>query len=123
MNINDLTKQQKEAILDLLVLAMYADSHLASVENARVQSWLTMMGIESEVDRNKQYDASVTRIRPHTETGWAAGVHARTLSLCFTTPEHRRWVYNALEDLLKSDSLVGAKESGFLIVARESFEV
>ncbi|MEI6727854.1 MAG: hypothetical protein WCN81_16750, partial [Actinomycetes bacterium] len=35
MNLPDFTNEQREALLDLLVLAMYADGHLASAEEAR----------------------------------------------------------------------------------------
>ncbi len=123
MNLNDFTEQQRLALLDLLVLAMYADGHLASAEDARVQRLLTAMGFESEYDHERILDASITRVRPHSETAEAARAHATELARAFTTQQHRRNVYELLDDLIGSDDRVSTEERRFLSVIGQIFQI
>ncbi|EEF63302.1 hypothetical protein [Pedosphaera parvula] len=62
MDITDFTAGQRQALLDLVVLTMYMDGNLASIEAARIQQILTAMGLDSPYDRDKEFDASVTRV-------------------------------------------------------------
>jgi uncharacterized tellurite resistance protein B-like protein len=123
MNISDFTGAQRQALLDLLVLAMYTDGHLATVEDARVQQLLTAMGFESEYDHQVQFDASVTRVRKHSETRDSALAHATQLAHAFTAPGQRRRVYDLLDDLVGSDSRVSAEENRFLSVIKGVFQI
>ena len=123
MNVNELSKPQQDALLDLAILGMYSDAHLASIEDARVQRLLALMGFGSDYDRNKQYDAAVSRIVRHSKTPEAARERATTLAQSFNTPEHRRTAYNILEELLKSDSKVAAQEDSFLALIRAAFQM
>jgi len=68
MTIKDLTEQQKQALLDLTMLAMYADAHLASAEDQRVVRLLGLMGFATDYDREKHYDTSVSRVGRHSQT-------------------------------------------------------
>lgn len=122
MNPKDFTESQRQAVLDLLVLAMYADGHLASAEENRVQRWLTAQGYGTEANRDRQFDAAVTRVRPHTETAIKIAQYAITLARQFTSREHRRRVHDVLEDLLASDQQVAAPESAFLAAIKEQFQ-
>jgi hypothetical protein len=116
MNIKEFSEPQQMALLDLAILGMYSDGHLASVEDARVQRLLATMGFDSEYDRNKQYDAAVSRVARHSRTVEAAEKHATTLAQSFTTREHRRGVHDVLADLLASDSKVAPQETNYLAV-------
>src|SRR4051812_22088284 len=108
MNITGFTQQQCQSLLDLIVLAMYMDGNLASVEAARVQQLLVAMGFKSDYDRNRQFDISVTRVRQHAETAEAARDFAGKLAGGFTVPEHRQRVYEMLNELVASDGQVSA---------------
>ncbi|MEK7676270.1 MAG: hypothetical protein AAB676_10610 [Verrucomicrobiota bacterium] len=123
MNLKEFTDQQREALLDLAMLAMYADGHLASVEDDRVHKLLTAMGFTTEFDRGKHYDAAVSRVSRHSQTAEAARAHTATLAQTFTTREDRRRVHDVLEDLLASDSRVAPQESDYLAVVREAFQM
>ncbi len=122
MNAKVFSEAQRLAILDLLVLAMYADGHLASVEDSRVHRWLTTMGFESTSDRDKLFDASVTRVRPHSHTGMGTMTHAVALLRLFISQEDRQGVIDVLDDLLASDGRVAEQESAFLSALKESLE-
>ena len=123
MNIQDLTEQQIQALLDLAMLAMYADGHLASAEDERINRLLTAMGFATDYDRGKQYDASIGRINRHSQTAGAARTHTATLAQLFTTREQRQRVLDVLDDLVSSDSRVVPQESGYLAVVRDVFQM
>ncbi|HEY1170601.1 MAG TPA: TerB family tellurite resistance protein [Verrucomicrobiae bacterium] len=120
--IKDFTEAQKHALLDLTMLAMYADGHLASAEDARVHRLLENLGYVSEYDRNTQYDASIARVSRHALTAVGAKEHAISLAQTFTTPQQRLKVHELLNDLTSSDSKVSLQEGEFLSVVREALK-
>jgi uncharacterized tellurite resistance protein B-like protein len=119
----DFTDAQRQALLDLVMLAMYADGHLTSVEDARVDRLLTTMGYTDPYDRQQQFDSSVTRIRQHAEVPERARAHAAVLAQTFTARAQRREVYALLEEVITSDAHITAGESQFLEVIREQFQL
>ena len=122
MNIQDLSEQQKHALLDLAMLAMYADGHLASAEDERVHRLLGAMGFDTQYDQGKHYDASVSRVSRHSQTAEMARTYATTLAQSFVDREQRRLVQATLDDLAASDSQVSAQETCFLSLVREVME-
>jgi uncharacterized tellurite resistance protein B-like protein len=118
MNLDGFTDPQCQALLDLLVLGMYADGHLALAEDARLKALLSAMGWETAHDQNQQLDAAITRVRQSAQTPDTAAAHATRLAQSFTTPQHRRQVYNWLQDLLSSDHQVAPQEGHFLSVVK-----
>ena len=75
MNLKDLNDQQRKALLDLAMLAMYSDGHLASAEDERVHRLLGAMGYDEESARNREYDAAVARVSRHAGTAAGARGH------------------------------------------------
>lgn len=122
MNIKDFTEQQKQALLDLVTLAMYADGHLASAEDERVLRLLGTLGFATDYDRSKYYDAAVSRVSRHSQTAESARAYAHTQAQTFATREQRRLVTQALDDIVTSDSHVSDSESSFLSLVREVLE-
>ncbi len=120
MNIKDFTETQKQALLDLTMLAMYADGHLASAEDARVHRLLDGLGYTTEYDRNTQYDAAISRVSRQALTASGAKEHAVKLAEAFTTPEQRLKVHELLGELVTSDSKVSLQEGEFLSVVRDA---
>jgi hypothetical protein len=123
MNIHEFSEQQQQALLDLAVLAMYADGHLAAVEDVSVQRLLAAMGHNTDFDRNKQFDAAVARLRRHTESVEAARTHATTLAHGFTTQAARQQAFDTLNGLVASDNQVAPQENSYLAVVRAAFQM
>ncbi|MDB6019316.1 MAG: hypothetical protein JWR19_3805 [Pedosphaera sp.] len=123
MNITDFDVTQREALLDLLVLTMYVDGNLASVEETRVKELLLVMGLNTDFDRNRQFDASVTRVRQHSLSPDAARACASRLARNFPTREHRQEVYAILNDLTALDGSVSVEEQKYLATLREAFQM
>ena len=80
MDLKTFTDAQRQALLDLAVLAMYADGHLSTAEHERVERLLTGMGLTSDYERAALYDASVSRVSRHSGTLEAVRAHARKLA-------------------------------------------
>ncbi|MBI2928273.1 MAG: TerB family tellurite resistance protein [Verrucomicrobia bacterium] len=123
MSITAFTSQERPAFLDLLVLAMYADGHLASAEAERVQRTLASFGLETDDERNRLLDAAVTRVRQNAGTREEARSLAVRLAGTFASPDAKQAVYHALAELIASDSSVSEAEKGFLSVIREVLRV
>lgn len=123
MNLADFNDAQHQALLDLTMLAMYADGNLAAVEDERIGRLLTALGCDTDYDRAKHYDASVSRISRHSTTRDAARAHALQLARQFTTPGHRKAVISVLDDMVTSDRNIAAKEGTFLTVVREALQM
>jgi hypothetical protein len=60
---------------------------LAAAEDERVQRLLGAIGYTTTHERERQFDASVARIRQHLQSPDAARVHASTLAQNFTARE------------------------------------
>ena len=123
MNLKNFNDQQRQALLDLVMLAMYADGHLTAVEDDRVGRLLTAMGFTTDYDRGKHFDASVSRVSRHSATAAGARAHATTLAQQFTTTEQRREVQSILEDLIGSDDTVAPQQNNFLAAVRAALQV
>lgn len=120
MNLNEFTIRQKEALLDLILLAMYADGHLAGAEETRVLGLLSAMGFDSEYDRARQYDAAVTRIRRQAGTANSAAAYVTTLVTAFETPEQSHAVEEVLDSMVVSDRHVALQETDLLSQVRQT---
>jgi hypothetical protein len=123
MNLNDFNESQRQAILDLAVLAMYADGHLAAAEDDRVQRLLATLCDASDYERTLLYDAAVGRVSRYTTATDTQRTHAIALTRSFTTPEQRRQVEEILSDLMASDTKVSSPENAFLAAIRAALQV
>lgn len=123
VNLSDFSATQKKALFDLLILAMYADGHLSSVEDLRLQQLLTEMGYTSDFDRQREFDAAVTRMRPYTKTPQMACDQVVLNAMTFVTPTQRHKVYALVQEIVTSDSHVSPVESNLLSALRAQFKL
>jgi len=123
MEISKLTLQQQAALLEILILAMYADGTLDLDEDARLNRVLTAMGVETEYDRDRVLDDCITRLREYSQTPQQARDHAVQLAQSFKDPEQCRGVYQLVEQQVNSDSSVVPNEHEFLSAMREALKL
>jgi SNF2 family DNA or RNA helicase len=123
MEITRLTDQQRNALLDLLILAMYADGGLDLEEDARLNRLLIAMGFETEYDRDRQLDDSITRLRQYSQNPQVARTRAMQLAQSFTDPEQCRGVYQLVEQQVNSDNSVVPAEHEFLSAIRQALKL
>jgi hypothetical protein len=123
MDLNGFTDQQKQALVDLLVLGMYADGNLDLIEEEKARRVLD--GIQFTSDSARQYfiDASFARARKHVGSPDSTRNYVAEIAKNFSTPALRRQVYTALEDSLASDRKLADKESELLVIVTEEFKL
>ena len=122
MEISKLTLQQQAALLEILILAMYADGSLDLEEDARLNRVLSAMGVETEYDRDRVLDDCITRLREY-QSPQRARDHAVQLAKSFTDPEQCRGLYQLIEQQVNSDNSVVPAEHEFLSVMREALRL
>ena len=114
---------QQRALFDLLILAMYADGHLSSFEDGQLQAILAAMGFTDELDRQREFDAAVTRIRPHIQSIHKAKELALGLADAFTDRSQQTRVLAAVHQIMSSDFNVSTWESTLLMELRMKFRL
>ena len=123
MEISRLTLQQQAALLEILIVAMYADGRLDLDEDARLNRVLTTMGVDTEYDRDRVLDETITRLRQYSQNPQSARAHAVQLAQSFTDPEQCRGVYQLIEQQVNSDSSVVPAEHEFLSAMRTALSL
>jgi len=112
-----------QALFDLLILAMYVDGHLTTFEDEHLQQLLVAMGYADEIDRQREFDAAVTRMRPHVQSFQEAREQMIVLAELFTTRKQQPQVYAAVENIVTSDAHVTSRESALLSELRLRFRL
>jgi hypothetical protein len=123
MNITGFTQEQKQALLDLLIVGMYADHNLASAEDDRVQKLLDGFQFQSDYERQKFSDAAFARASRQTASPEVIRAYVTQLASHFPTQDIRRRAYDTLNDLLTSDGRVTSEESQLLSATKAVFQL
>ena len=122
-DFTDFSPEQNRALLELLILATLADGKLTTVENKLIQQVLTALGAAEDVDRQREFEATVARLRPEIQSVPKAKGLALLLTDAFTTrPQHKR-VYAAVQQIMGADKHVSAWESTLLSELRLRFRL
>ena len=123
MNLTGFTDQQKQLLVDLLVLGMYADGNLDLIEDEIARQ--VMDSIEFSSDSARQYflDASFARARKQGASAKTTRSYVSEIAKSFPTPVMRREVRDALEESLTSDHNLADKEKELLAVVAEEFKL
>jgi len=114
IDLKDYTASQQQALFELLILAMYADGHLTTIEDEQLQKLLTAMGYAEESDRQREFDAAVTRVRPFVQSIQKAKDQALVLAEAFTVRSQQKQVYAAVQQIMTIDQHVSSWESTLL---------
>ncbi len=121
--LTDFSPSQNQALVDLLVLAMYADGHLTTVEDPQLKELLTEMGFAEKPDRQREFDAAVTRMRPAVQSIWMAKAQALLLADSFTGRTQQKRVFAAVEQMMAADNHVSSWENTLLMELRMKFRL
>ena len=111
MNQTRYKAEQRAALLDLLILGMYADAHLALAEDQRLNQVLLDLGIDEPTERRELLNAAVTRVRSS-----PLGRSELLGELCtrFSGPTECMSALGALQQVLAADGRIGQRERAFL---------
>lgn len=122
-NLNGYTTAQQRCLLDLLILAMYADSHLSLWEEAWLQDLMAQMGHQQETLRQREFDAAVSRIRHSLDSVHTAKDHAMLLAKAFKCRDQQKQVYDAVQWVMGSDGHISTWERFLLSELRIKFRL
>jgi hypothetical protein len=123
MTLTGFTDQQKQSLVDLLVLGMYADGNLDLIEDEKTRQVLEAVQFSSDSARQYFIDASFARARKHGASTKTARSYISEIAKSFQTPAMHRQVYDALKDSLLSDHQLADKEKELLAVVSEEFKL
>lgn len=123
IDLTNFSATQKQALFELLILAMYADGHLTSFEDEQLQKVLAAMGFVDELDRQREFDAAVTRIRPSIESIYKSKTQALLLAEAFNTRPQQKQVYAAVEQMMTFDNNISTWENTLLSELRMKFRL
>jgi len=122
MDVSEFTEAEKLALLELLILGMYSDAHLALAEDQQVQKVLDTFGFATKKERYECGDAAVTRVRQHVDSFEDARDYAIDLIGRFTSTERRKQAYEALEEMFLAGRKVNEDQKRFLAAVQERFQ-
>ncbi len=120
MKFTALSLEQRRALLDLALLAMYADGHLAAAEDHRVQLLIAALGHDSESTARREYDDAVGRVSRVAGSPNAVTTAAQDLAAKFPAATERAEVLAVLDRLVESDRHISVTETDLLAVVREA---
>ncbi len=120
MKFTALSLEQRRALLDLALLAMYADGHLAAAEDHRVQLLIAALGHDSEAMARREYEDAVGRGSRVAGSPNAVTTAAQDLAAKFTAAAERAEVLAVLDRLVESDRHISVTETDLLAVVREA---
>jgi phosphotransferase system IIB component len=123
IDLTGFSTPQQQALFDLLILSMYADGHLSTVEDEQLQKLLAAMGFTDEIDRQREFDAAVTRIRPSIQSIYKAKEQALLLAAAFTVRSQQKQVFEAVEQIMTFDKHVSTWETTLLMELRMNFRL
>ena len=123
MNLTGFNDEQKQTLLDLLVMGMYADGRLGDAEDAQIEAVLKTINFSSDSARDQFVDASFTRARQHLDSPDATREFVAGIAKNFPTTDIRRKAYNDLEELVSTEHQAGEKENRLLTIVREEFKL
>ena len=121
MDLNAFTDQQKQALVDLLILGMYADGNLDLIEEEKAQRVLDAIRFSSSSARQYFIDASFARARKHGASPESTRQYVADIGKNFPTKELCGQVRAALEESLSSDNQVADRERELLAMVTEEF--
>jgi uncharacterized tellurite resistance protein B-like protein len=123
MEFGELDDSQRRALLDLVILVMYADGNLTTAEDERLERLLVSLGCTDAYDRQQRLDDSVTRMRRFTEKQDAALTQVSVLLQAFPEREQGRRIHALLEGFITSDGHVTGRESRLLEFVRSNYQL
>lgn len=123
IDVSDFTPFQQRALLELFVLALEADGQLPPPSDPRFDSVFHALGFHTEVERQREFDAAVARMKPNARPVQRARDQLIALSQAFTTrPQHKK-VYAAMQLIFAGDAHVSNVEHYLLSELRLRFRV
>jgi len=96
---------------------------LSTVKHDQLQKLLAALGFTDEIDRQREFDAAVTRIRPALQSIYKAKELALGLADEFTLRPQQKLVFAAVEQIMTFDNNISTWENTLLSELRMKFRL
>jgi uncharacterized tellurite resistance protein B-like protein len=113
-----MTQKQREALVDLLLLGMFADGSLKVSEDQKLLSVISEVGWQSYQTPDLYLQSAIAKAREASDTEDATRRRLERISDNLATAETRKQALNYLTQFLGVDGAVDAAESQFLELAK-----
>src|SRR5262245_37137088 len=123
MNLNRFNEPQRQALLEILIMAMYCDSQLASAEDLRVQKVADSLGFVSPDERRNYLESLLGTLSKLPRSIEAMRSPLTLLARRFPNATVRAEAVAATEELLLCDHRFAQQESQFLNVLKKALGV
>jgi hypothetical protein len=102
MSTSNFTQTQREALINLLALGMYADGHLSLKEDEALLASLESLAWDSGTSRGTFLDDAISRAS-HADTDEKFDAYLGKCAGAFTTSESKQLALDSLNKLLNAD--------------------
>jgi hypothetical protein len=117
-----MTTPQREAIIDLLLLAIYSDSHISLTEEQALERAITEQGWDSDYPKDLYLAKASARARAASESDETIKAKIKECAAHFTTPPAQASAYSIVHSVLSADGMA-EPEQQFLSKLNKAFPV
>jgi len=121
--IGGMTQRQREALVDLLLLGMFADQNLKVSEDQKILSVIQEIGWQSYQTPALYFQSAIAKVRDASETNQGTRYRLHKISEALGDPETRALALNHLAKVLAVDEEVDSEETNFLNAAKAEFGI
>jgi hypothetical protein len=112
-----MTQKQREAVVDLLLLGMFADGSLKASQDQKLLSVISQIGWQSYQTLDLYLQSAIAKARDASETEEGTRFRLRKIGESLETQELRQRALDYLADFLALDGKAGT-EAGFFQLAK-----
>jgi hypothetical protein len=117
-----MTSEQRTAIIDLLLLAIYSDSHISISEEEALDKAIAEQGWDSEYPKDLYLAKASARAREAAESDDTLKAKIKECAAFFTTAPAQAAAYSIVHSVLSADG-VADPEQKFLSKLNKAFPV
>jgi hypothetical protein len=118
--IQNMNQKQREALVDLLLLGMFADGSLKVSDDQKLLSVIEEIGWESYQTPDLYFQSAIAKARDAADTEARTLARLKKINDGLASDEIRHKAIERLEQFLSLDGQTGAEESKFLEMAKAS---
>jgi hypothetical protein len=122
-DLESLTQKQREAVVDLLLLGMFADAPLRVSEDQKLLSVIEEIGWESYQTPDLYLQSAIARARDASDTEGGIKQRLGKIAVELNEMESRQRALDYLTQFLGVDGAVDAEESKFLELTKEALKI
>lgn len=115
-----MTQPQREALIELLLLAIHTDSHISLTEEEALERAIAEQGWDSEYPRNLFLEKAAAAARAASESEESIKDFVKQRAAFFTTAPAQAAAYSVVHQVLSPDG-VAEEEHAFLARLNKAF--